>query len=62
MRLIKKREQENATNCPYPIPYIILLFNIINKEFKELLLYNIFIIIKYYKRVKIQHCNRRVVI
>ena len=32
---------------------IILLFNTINREIKELLFYSIFIITRYYKRVKI---------
>ena len=40
---------------------IISLFNAIDREIKELLPYNIFIITRHYKRVKIQCCNRRVV-
>ena len=37
------------------------LFNAIGREAKELLPYSIFIIIRRYKRVKIQRCKRRVV-
>ena len=57
----KRDRRENATDCPYLTPYIILLFNTINRESKELLPYSIFIIIRRYKRVKIQRCKRRVV-
>jgi len=38
-----------------------LLFNAIDREAKELLPYNIFIITRYYKRVKIEYYNRRVI-
>ena len=62
MRPTRKRDRlENATDCPYLTPYIISLFNAIDRESKELLPYSIFIIIRRYKRVKISRCNRRVV-
>jgi len=50
--------QENAINCLYPTPYIILLFNIMNKESKELLHYSVFILIRRYKGVKIWQWKR----
>ena len=43
MQPTRKRNQlENATDCPYLTPYIISLFNIIDRESKELLPCSIF--------------------
>ena len=44
---------ENATDCLYYNIATMPLFNAIDREIKELLPYNIFIITRRYKRVKI---------
>ena len=54
MRPIRKCDQQNATNATNYNIATTLLFNAIDREIKELLPYNIFIITRHYKRVKIR--------